>query len=422
MQSSAQKQKASLILFLASWLTYVIICFTKTNYTALIASIVKAGVFTKSDSGIISAAFYITFGISQLLGGKFTDRYPTLAITVGLIGSIIPNILLCFTQDFIWVTVLWSICGFMQFGTYPGVVKIISKYLVPEHRAKARTYVVLCIGIGGILSYLTVAPVYEWLGWSGVFGMDAITLTLSLLFWLYALTKIKLLKTDESIAEEQENKIEEVKTTTEKKVGFIPLLFRSGLIVVLFLNLCVTMLSNGFKSWISTMMMENYDLSPTWASMQTALIYIANILGTFVVVWAFRKMKNELMIKGVGMLVCIPFYAMILFIGKVPEWSILICSIVTTTILYALGRVNVRIASQFERYGYSATIISTLNAMASFGVVIANGGFGILADNFGWTAVTIILLSACTLGAVIYLLTSIIWKKFKEKEHIENID
>lgn len=419
----AKKQKASIILFFASWITYTIICFTKTNYTALIASIVKAGVFTKSDSGIISAAFYITFGISQFVGGKFTDRYPMKAITIGIIGSIIPNILLCFTQDFIWVTVLWSICGLMQFGTYPGVVKIISKYLLPEHRAKARTYIVLCIGVGGILSYLTVAPVYEWLGWSGVFGMDAITLTLSLLLWIYALTKLKVLKEDETIlSTEEQSKEENVTIQEEKKVSFVSLLFRSGLIIVLFLNLCVTMLSNGFKSWISTMMMENYDLSPTWASMQTAIIYIANILGTFVVVWAFRKMKNEFMTKGVGLLICIPFYAMILFIGKVPEWSILICSIVTTTILYAMGRVNVRIASQFERYGYSATVVSMLNAMASFGVVIANGGFGIIADNFGWQAVTLVLLSACTLSAIAYLLTSIIWKKFKEKEHIENID
>lgn len=413
-QSTPKQQKASLIIFLATWFMYTMICFTKTNYTALIASIVKEGIFTKSDSGIISAAFYLTFGVSQIVGGKFTDKKPILAITIGMIGTIIPNVLLCFTRDFVSVALLWSICGLAQFGSYPGVVKIISKYLVPEHKAKARTYATLCIGFGGILSYAIVAPVYEWLGWAGVFGMDAVVILVALVFWLYALTKIKHLDVDSY--QEQTEQVKIAKPLNEvKKESFIKLLFKSGLIVVIFLNLFGTMLSNGFKTWLSTMMMENYELSPVWASMQTAVVYVVNILGTFVVVWAFRKMKNEIAIKGTAMAICLPFYLMLLLIGKVPAFVILASSMINTTILYSLGNFNIRIASYFEKFGYSATISSALNGMASFGVVLANGGFGIIADTLGWDAVIYVLIGACALCTILYLLTSIVWKKFKEK-------
>jgi hypothetical protein len=54
----------------------------------------------------------------------------------------------------------------------------------------------------------------------------------------------------------------------------------------------------------------------------------------------------------------------------------------TTTVLYGVGRININISARVEKYGYSASFVSILNGFASFGVVLANGGFGILADNF----------------------------------------
>ncbi len=420
MQSSSKKLKASAILFFASWVTYTIICFTKTNYTALIASIVKAGIFTKSDSGFISACFYIAFGISQIVGGRFTDKKPMLAITIGLVGSLIPNFILCFVQDFVAVCILWSICGLMQFGCYPGIVKIVSRYLAPEHREKARTYVVLCIGVGGILSYVAVAPVYEWFGWAGVFGMDALTLCASLVLWIYALTKVKYLNEDEQNPIQVQTEEKQVQENEQKqKISFVKLILSSGLIFAIVINLFMTMMSNGFKSWISTMMMESYDLSPVWASMQTAIIYVANILGTFIIARTFGKIKNEMLAKGLAMAFCLPFYIVILFIGKVPAFVIIACSIITTTVLYGIGRVNVKIASNVEKYGCSATFVGLLNAMASFGVVFANGGFGIIADKLGWNAVTIILVAVCAISAIGYVVGSIVWKKFKQKEKLD---
>lgn len=417
MQSSSKKIRASAILFFASWVTYTIICFTKTNYTALIASIVKAGVFTKTDSGFISACFYIAFGVSQIVGGRFTDKKPMLAITIGLVGSLIPNFILCFVQDFVSVCILWSICGLMQFGCYPGVVKIVSRYLVPEHRERARTYIVLCIGVGGILSYACVAPIYELFGWAGVFGMDTITLGLALLLWVYALTKLKHLTPDtEQVVELQDNKNEEL--NKNEKISFVKLMLSSGLIFAIIINLFTTMMSNGFKSWVSTMMMECYDLSPVWASMQTAIIYVANILGTFIIAKTFGKIKNEMLAKGMAMAVCLPFYIVILFIGKVPAFVIIACSIITTTVLYGIGRVNVKIASHVEKYGCSATFIGVQNAMASFGIVFANGGFGIIADKLGWSAVTIVLVVVCALSAFGYVVGASFWKKFKQKQKL----
>ena len=57
--------------------------------------------------------------------------------------------------------------------------------------------------------------------------------------------------------------------------------------------------------------------------------------------------------------------------------------------------------------------------MASFGVVLANGGFGVIADKLGWNAVTVVLVVVCALSAFGYIVGASFWKKFKNKEQLD---
>ena len=70
-----EKERASTKLFLASFIMYLMVCMVKSNYTASIAYIVNEGIFTKTDSGLISASFYLVYGLGQLLGGGLSDRF-----------------------------------------------------------------------------------------------------------------------------------------------------------------------------------------------------------------------------------------------------------------------------------------------------------------------------------------------------------
>ena len=67
MNGQLEKERASTQLCLASFLMYLMVCMVKSNYTASIAYIVNAGIFTKTDSGLISASFYLVYGLAQLL-------------------------------------------------------------------------------------------------------------------------------------------------------------------------------------------------------------------------------------------------------------------------------------------------------------------------------------------------------------------
>ncbi len=53
-----ENEKKSIFLFIFAWVLYAVIYMTKMCYNAAIASIVAEGLFTKSQTGAITAAFW----------------------------------------------------------------------------------------------------------------------------------------------------------------------------------------------------------------------------------------------------------------------------------------------------------------------------------------------------------------------------
>lgn len=403
-----KEAKASTSLFVTVWIAYMLVNFTKSNYLASIAFTVNEGIFTKTNAGTISAAFYLMFGISQTAGSRVTDRFsPFTSYSIGLIGSIIANIILCFSNNFYLVLIVWGFCGFIQFGIWPATSRIITQYLIPEHRQKGSLFISLCIGIAGFLSYLCVTSVLEWVGWSGVFIINTVSLVLALtLLTLIKNKSEKLLAPDIS---EPQKKFEK-----PKDGKFLPVFFTSGMFIGIFIGVFQTLLDNSAKSWVPTMIMESYSLSPTFSGLLTALIYIFNITGVFLVIYLFRKVKNEFLIRTLYFVITLPILIILQFIGKVPVWIVVAGFICFSTVLYASSPINVRIAGAFSKSGYTGTMSGIMNGFCSFGIVIGNFGYGYIAEHFGWSAVTATWLILCAMAIIIGIPTTIMWSKFKK--------
>ncbi len=402
-----EKEKASKLLFAACWLVYMVVCLTKTNYVASIAFVVKEGIFTKSNAGIISAAFYLMYGISQVLGGNIVDRFsPYKIMSICVLGSVVTNLLLAFTNSFAAVLFLWGITGLIQFGVWPVGARIVTGILIPKHREKAGVYITLALGAGGILSYVLVAIVLEALGWCGVFLMNVIFLLVSLAFW-----KFVQKRTEKILMTEKADTLKlKVRGIPQKK--FLPLFFSSGLFLIMFFGIAQAMLDNGVKSWVPTMMIEIYGVSAVWASMQNAIIYICNITGLFFIVYIFRNVKSPVTVQVLYFIICLPICMLMVFIGNIPLWSVFILLIISTTVTYAMTNISVRIASAFDKYGYSATVSGIINAFVCLGIVIGNGGYGIIAERFGWTAVTYVWLIVCVSTVALGIPSIFLWRKF----------
>ncbi len=408
-----KEERNNILLFLMCMFVYVMTGFAKSNYAATIAYIVKEGIFTKPQSGLIASAFYIFYGVGQVLGGRWVDKFsPYKCIGIGVLGAMLSNAILAFTKNYVVVLIVWSINGFMQFGIWPGLSKILATDIFPEFRQKAGFHISYGLTVGNIFSYLCAAVLLDIFGWSVMFGSSALMLLISAFLWFFA---SRIASKSENVAPKPI--VEKTEKQTEKTSGqtgqsLWSVFGKSGFFITLPIALFACMLSTGTQVWIPTMIMESYDISQAWANVQSIILSVVCIVALWIFVPLLRKMKNEVTARlFFYSLALIPLVAL-QFVGKIPMWvAVVMLSLFQMTGSFA-GAYSVSMFGRFAPYGYSGTAAGVSNAMSSFGVVIASTGYGVVAEYFGWSGVTAIWLVLTALISVGYCVTNIFWKRF----------
>ena len=158
-----EDKKVSMRFFWLIWIIYTVTYMTKNCFSAAMASIVFEGVMTKSQTGLITAVFYLVYAPLQILGGIAADRYdPEKLVKIGLIGSSIANLIIYFNQNYYLVLTVWTLNAVVQFGVWPSIFKIMTAQLEPSERRSARFYMSFTGSIGLMLAYLIAAVVPNW--------------------------------------------------------------------------------------------------------------------------------------------------------------------------------------------------------------------------------------------------------------------
>ncbi len=405
------KEKASKLIFAAAWIAYTILSMARNCYSSAIAPIIADGLLDKSQSGIINAAFYLFYGGAQLLGAKLLDKIsPIKMITASLFCTVIVMAGMSLARDFYTLLVLWCFCGLMQFGVWPAVVRILAEYVLPEHRSRAKFYISFSYCVGTILAFLMASVVLKVTSWPVIFVIMTVIAVGCTALWIPAVKKSEptLLAV----------KVADTPTTTQsaptEKANVFKLLLLSGVVFVLLPIGVRTALDLGLKSWVPTMIIDNYGVTPSFASAIATVLLFVNIIGVFIVFWIYpKKIKNEITMFFLVFVTTLPFIIALLLTGKVHMAFIVALLAIVTTIIYVGNQVAiVLIPSSFARFNCTGSVTSLINSVSSFGAMAANFGFGYLAQHFGW-GVTIwswIILAA--LSIVFCAIAIPVWKKF----------
>ena len=86
-------EKISIALFFLTLIMYSLVYMTKNCYSAAMVLLVNEGILTKTQTGSISAAFYLFYAPFQIIGGMAADKYsPFNLIFIGLFGSTLCNL------------------------------------------------------------------------------------------------------------------------------------------------------------------------------------------------------------------------------------------------------------------------------------------------------------------------------------------
>lgn len=402
--------KQSIYLFVLVFVVYALVYMTKNCFSAAMAAIVNEGIFTKSQTGLFTALFYLFYAPLQIVGGIAADKYsPAKLILIGTLGAGIANLLIYYINGYIGMLIIWTVNAVVQFGVWPAIFKIVTTQIAREHRIKAVFYINLSSIAGLFVSYLCVAFIHNW---KFNFMISAVVLFVTALgFWL-CYGKIEREMVNEEMGDEEiaDNHSEEY------KAGFFKLMLKAGIPALMLVSMIINMLYLGVKALAPVLLMESYEsLTPQLSNALNIILIIGSPIGIFIAKNRFLQKFNVVGIIALFLALSLPFLLLLTFVGKL---NLILVVMALLMLMIAVGAGTaflLRISLGFEKYGRTGTLSGLFNCMAALGTVLANYVFAKIAEIAGWEITTKCWFWITVFAFFLAVLTVPVWKNFETK-------
>ena len=398
----------SIVLFLFIFLMYAVVYMTKSMFSSAMATIVEEGFMTKSQTGLINAVFWFVYALFQVIGGFTVDKYsPNKLVMIGLGGALVSNIVIYLNQDYPVMMAAWAFNAMAQFGVWPGVFKIISTKLAPSVRRPAVFWMLFSTSVGLGLSMLIASFVSHW-------KQNFLISVISLLICMILFAVLNRCTEKRMVDELPEEDAKEEK----QKSPMRPLLFSSGLFVLMFVCLLRVAVDNGIKMMTPVMLMESYEKLPAaLATRLSSILILFSAIGTMTAGLVQKTVtKNEMKAQMLFYGVCLIPLTVVCFIGEISYLWILVALSFSVLLMQGASPFSQSYAAlHFDKYGRIGTVSGILNAMASVGNVMASYIFAKMSELMPWKGV-----AGCWLAVVVvcFALCAFVlprWSEFVKK-------
>ena len=411
---SLDSRRASIVILVSMMIAYTFICLTRNCFSSAMVFIVSEGILTKFETGVISAVFYVSYSVMQIVGGVIIDKInPERFITIGLLGAALSNLVIFLNQNYIVMLLAWAFNAAMQFGVWPAVFKITSTFVREDMRENSLFIATLASPAGVVSSYIVAAIVSS--KWQLNFIISAVGLVAFALLWEITVKAVKPYVT-ETVIEDVE--LSKKKEQSSSGVSIMRIVVESGLFAVIFVVFLRAMFDFGIKGMTPTMINESYEaVTPVLATVMNIVVLVAGIIGIFIAHFIFpRFIKNEAIALLIFFGIAFPLTAICLLLGRL-DYRIMI--VVLAFIVMAMNSCALfttsYIAARFNKYGKGATVAGILNASASLGIVLANTLFPGLADGVGWYGTVVVWVIMMAIALMLTIAFVPLWTRFLKK-------
>ncbi len=409
--------RMSLFLFIYIWIMYAIVYWTKNCFSGAMASIVAEGIMTKSQTGLITAVFYLVYAPLQVVGGKLADRWrPDLLILIGLIGSGIANFIIYLNQNYYLMLVVWTLNSVVQSALWPSIFKIISSELAHEHRIRGVYYITFASTFGLCFAFISAALMSKW---QNNFLLSSILLFILAIIMaiVYPIAARRMVPDETGPAKALH---EDFEHPEELDTRSFTMFKKCGLFILLPVVIARGLLGLGIKNMAPTLLMESYaSVSPVVGNFLNIFIILSGLVGMYFVKRIYPKRIND-EVKGLGLIftILIPVVALTLLVGKLPlsPMVIILCLIIALT--EGSGLFTQYYTVKFAKYGKNGEVAGYINMAAAFGIVIQSYGVAKIADMWGWIAALAVLLALVIISVVLIIIVIPKWKKFTREYHM----
>lgn len=396
-----RKQINSLALLLAA--TYMISYITRINYGAIVSEMESATKISRSVLSVALTGSFITYGAGQVISGYLGDRIsPKSLIALGLIVTVVMNLVLPICTAPWQMISVWCVNGFAQSLIWPPIVKIMAGMLSDEDYKAVATKVIWGSSVGTIAVYLTAPMIISALSWKWVFYISSACGMAMLLVWLWKAPDVK--KTDET-------------PIGSRSGARLSTIFNPLMMVIMLAIVCMGMLRDGITTWMPTYIAETYRLGNVIAIFTSVILPIFSIICIHLSTALYvKKFKSPVSCAGVffgaGALSAL---ALLYFTGCHAAFSVAFSAILTG----CMHGVNMMLISMlppyFKRYGNVSTASGVLNSCTYIGSAISTYGIAALSENLGWSVTILVWSAVAIVGTVCCALCAKPWvKKFSE--------
>lgn len=352
---------------------------------------------TTTALGIVSSALFWAYAFGQLINGRLGAFFGYKRfMAIGVVGSVVINLLISFQHSIPVITVLWGLNGYFQSMVWSNGLGVVNKWWPRSKRGFATGLTTFFSGMAQVTTYLSILLCLslnpDW-GWRAAFRFPMIPLVISLVAFILF---FKNTPEDVGLAplnDGDDTQNEELERLIKEKGYFYPyrLLFSEPKVILFCLISAIAGIGRyGLITWIPTYFTEELGLAIKDGIFSSILLPFGQACAMFIfpiITDKFLKGKREPIIIIAAL---ITFSGMLVFPFVRNQTA-------ASLMLFVLGVFSMvtgviwTIAGDIGGKALSSTVIGIFDWAAYMGAAIQATLFGFVKDTFGWSAIFIII-------------------------------
>ncbi len=402
------------LFFLITWISYFSIYLGRMNFSASMSDMITNGGFGKTELGGVAAAFFLSYGLGQIISGVLGDRFSqSLLVFFGLLGSAAANLLFWMAPNASIMTWLWFLNGAAQSLIWAPMARLIADRTTGAQCVRIVVLLSTSGPAGMFCAYALSAVMIRAGGWKPCFWSAAVWLLAVAVLWYAGIRSLE--RYADKYGKPEVLATPDSRSSTKYKSPRPHLLAVTGLGWLVIAAWLHGILKDGLITWIPTYLTETFSVEPFISITLTTLLPVVNLTGVYLANRLNRRLFNNE--AKTALCFFVATLAAIIFMIAFGDYSMYGSVLVFAMISSAMTAVNTAFISlvpiHFQRFGSVSTVSGLLNATTYLGSALASVLFARTAEVFGWGGVRGSWCVIAITGAVCCMFSISKWRAFR---------
>ncbi|XP_078672399.1 glucose-6-phosphate exchanger SLC37A4-like [Branchiostoma floridae x Branchiostoma belcheri] len=395
---------------------YVGYCFyhlTRKSFGFIMPVVMEEGL-DQSDLGLVISSQTMAYAFSKFLSGLASDHLSARSMfAIGLFLCGVCNVVFILFDSVLLYSLLWFINGLVQGFGWPACAKVLRQWFKPSQFGTWWSILATSMNLAGFVGPLVTMEIATRYGWrAGLLIPGVLSLALAVLSYGLVVDEPSHVGLENIVATTQ-------KKTTESKgeaPSMLSLLDSAYLWLISVTYFVVFAVKTSCLNWGQLFLIQDKGHEPYVGSLFTSSLELGGIFGSVIAGMVTDRMVKATPLTGYGSprhpyvisMLATMGLALYGFSDRV-EADTLETTIMTIAFLIGFtsyGAINLFgvLAIENSPSSLSGTSSAIVALAANFGGLIAGYPFGLIAENYNWETVFIILEISVAVSLVLFII------------------